>query len=56
MDKTYIKIKGEWTYWYRAVDKFGNTIGFMLSKNRDKKAATDFFKQAINSNGFPEKG
>jgi putative transposase len=55
MDETYIKVKGEWTYLYRAVDKFGDTIDFMLSKNRDEKAATDFFKQAINSNGFPEK-
>ena len=55
MDETYIKVKGEWVYLYRAVDKFGGTIDFMLSERRDEKAATAFFKQAINSNGLPEK-
>jgi len=40
---------------YRAVDKFGDTIDFMLSERRDEEAATAFFKQAINSNGLPEK-
>ena len=32
MDETYIKVQGEWTYLYRAVDKGGKTIDFMLSK------------------------
>jgi putative transposase len=40
---------------YRAVDKFGDTIDFMLSEQRDEMAATAFFKQAINNNGFPHK-
>jgi putative transposase len=40
---------------YRAVDKFGDTIDFMLSEQRDETAATTFFKQAINGNGFPHK-
>jgi putative transposase len=39
MDETYIKIKGVWHYLYRAVDKEGNTIDFMLSKKRDEPAA-----------------
>jgi putative transposase len=39
----------------RAVDKFGDTIDFMLSEHRDEEAATAFFKQAINANGFPNK-
>ena len=39
-DETYIKVKGVWHYLYRAVDKAGKTIDFMLLKNRDKKAAT----------------
>jgi putative transposase len=55
MDETYIKIKGEWHYLYRAVDKFGNTIDFMLSKNRDEAAAKAFFIKAIGSSGLPEK-
>ena len=55
MDETYIKVKGEWVYLYRAVDKFGDTVDFMLSEKRDEAAATAFFKQAIDNNGFPEK-
>ncbi len=55
MDESYIKVKGQWVYLYRAVDKFGDTIDFMLSERRDEAAATAFFKQAINSNGLPEK-
>jgi putative transposase len=55
MDETYIKIKGKWVYLYRAVDKFGDTIDFMLSEHCDEAAATTFFKQAINANGFPNK-
>ena len=51
----YIKVKGEWIYLYRAVDKFGDTVDFMLSEKRDEAAATLFFKQAINNNGFPKK-
>lgn len=47
MDETYIKIKSKWYYLYRAVDKFGKTIDFLLTKNRDTKAARRFFKKAI---------
>jgi putative transposase len=38
------------------VDKYGDTLGFMLSKERDEAAATAFFRQAIDNNGLPEKG
>lgn len=55
MDETYIKVKGAWCYLYRAVDKEGATIDFMLSKNRDKPAAKAFFDKAIGANGLPEK-
>ena len=55
MDETYIKDKGRWCYYYRAIDKFGATLDFMLSTNRDEEAATRFFKQAIENNGIPEK-
>ena len=35
MDETYIKVKGKWTYLYRAVDSQGDTLDFMLSERRD---------------------
>ena len=54
MDETYIKIKGVWYYLYRAVDKAGNTIDFMLSEHRDKPAAKAFFDKAIKLSGLPE--
>jgi putative transposase len=55
MDETYIKIKGVWQYLYRAVDKEGDTIDFMLAKNRDEVAAKAFFTKAIGASGLPEK-
>ena len=54
MDETYIKVKGEWRYLYRAVDKYGKTIDFLLTENRDKEAALRFLKKAIRRNGVPE--
>ena len=53
MDETYIKIKGQWHYLYRAVDKANSTIDFLLTKKRDQKAARRFFNKAILSNGLP---
>ncbi|MBV1880080.1 MAG: IS6 family transposase, partial [Pseudomonadales bacterium] len=53
MDETYVKIKGQWRYFYRAVDKQGNTIDFLLTAKRDKKAALRFFTKAIGRNGKP---
>jgi len=55
MDETYLKVKGKNVYLYRAVDKFGNTIDFMLSEKRDKKAVIRFFTQSIGLHGLPEK-
>src|SRR6266852_7504429 len=55
MDETYIKVKGEWRYLYRAVDKQGQTIDFLLTEHRDKEAALRFLKKAIRRNGLPEK-
>ena len=51
MDETYIKVKGEWYYLYRAIDKDGNTIDFKLSKNRDKAVAKAFVDKAIGWSG-----
>ena len=50
VDETYIKVKGKWKYLYRAVDSDGNTIYFMLSAKRNRKAAKRFFKNALSSN------
>ncbi|WPX96390.1 IS6 family transposase [Candidatus Bandiella woodruffii] len=55
MDETYIKVKGKWVYLYRAVDKYGDTIDFMLRAKRDKRAAKAFFRKAIKSSGQPIK-
>ena len=55
MDETYIKVKGKWTYYYRAIDKYGKTLDFMLSERRDKAAARRFFKRAIGTNGVPDR-
>lgn len=49
VDETYVKVKGKWTYLYRAVDSNGDTVEFMLSRKRDKKAAKRFFKKALKS-------
>ena len=55
MDETYIQVKKKWVYLYRAIDKSGQTIDFMLSEKRDEKAARSFFQKAIGSSGMPEK-
>ena len=55
MDETYIKVQGQWRDLYRAVDKTGQTIDFLLMEERDEEAATRFFTKAIRRNGIPEK-
>ena len=55
MDETYIKVKGVWKYLYRAVDKEGKTVDFLLTAQRDKAAAMRFFDKAMMANGVPEK-
>ena len=50
MDETYIKVKGQWKYLYRAVDKAGDTIDFLLTARRDRKAALRFLNRAISGN------
>jgi putative transposase len=54
MDETYIKIKGQWKYLYRAVDTAGQTIDFLLTAKRDAAAALRFFRKAIRHHGEPE--
>ena len=55
MDETYIKVKGQWFYYYRALDCQGNTVDFYLCKRRDEAAAKSFFERAIARQGQPEK-
>jgi len=53
MDETYIKVNGQWKYYYRAIDTQGQTIDFLLTAKRDTKAALRFLRKAINENGKP---
>ena len=54
MDETYVKVRGEWKYLYRAVDKEGNTVDFLLRARRNKAAAQRYFEKSIQQNGVPE--
>ena len=55
MDETYIKVKGVWKYLYRAADRQGKTVDFLLTAKRDMTAAKRFFDKAMGANGDPEK-
>jgi putative transposase len=55
MDETYIKVKGVWKYLYRAVDRQGKTVDFLLTAKRDMAAAKRFFDKAMSANGDPDK-
>jgi transposase-like protein len=54
MDETYVRVKGQWKYLYRAVNKQGNTVDFLLRAHCDKAAARRYFEKAIDRNGEPE--
>jgi transposase, IS6 family len=47
VDETYIRVKGERVYLYRAVDATGQTIDFLLSPKRDADAGKRFFRKAL---------
>src|SRR5271167_694575 len=53
VDETYIKVKGQWVYLYRAVDKQGRTVDFLLSQRRDVATAKRFFSHARRQHGAP---
>ena len=55
LDETYIRVKGQWKYLYRAVDKVSNTVDFLLTAKRDRKAASRFLRKAIDQCGVPQK-
>jgi transposase-like protein len=54
MDETYIKVAGQWKYIYRAVDRAGDSVDFLLTAKWDKTAARRFLERAINLHGVPE--
>jgi IS6 family transposase len=47
VDETYVRVKGRWTYLYRAIDSRGQTIDFLLTARRDAEAAKRFFRKAL---------
>jgi transposase-like protein len=51
VDETYVKIKGRWTYLYRAVDSEGKTVDFLSRTKRDVVAAKAFFRRAFKTQG-----
>ena len=54
VDETYIKVKGEDKFLYRAVDSTGQTIEFLLTAKRDAAAAKRFFRKALSTPGNPQ--
>ena len=55
VDETYVRVGGQWKYLYRAVDRLGQTVDFLLTARRDLAAARRFFERAIDLHGEPEK-
>jgi putative transposase len=55
VDETSIRVSGQWKYLYRAVDKLGQTVDFVLTARRDLAAARRFFERAIDLHDAPEK-
>jgi transposase-like protein len=54
LDETSIKIGGKARYWYRAVDKQGNTVDFLLTAKRDRGAARRFVTRAVKNSCLPK--
>jgi putative transposase len=55
MDETYIKVRGQWKYLYRAVDSNGDTVEFWFSERRNLTAAKRFLRKALKRHGRPER-
>ena len=55
VDETYIKVRGQWRYLYRAIDSNGDTVEFWLSDRRNLTAAKRFLRKALKRHGRPER-
>ncbi|WP_139812753.1 IS6 family transposase [Ensifer aridi] len=55
VEETYIKVRGQWMYLYRAIDNIGDTVEFWFSKQRDLPAAKRFFRKALERHGRPDR-
>ena len=55
MDETYVKVAGQWKYLYRAVDRDGHTVDFLLTAKRDNAATRRFLERALALHDVPEK-
>ncbi|WP_244622890.1 IS6 family transposase, partial [Microvirga brassicacearum] len=55
IDETYIKVRGRWTYLYRAIDSNGDTVEFWFSERRNLTAAKHFLRRALKRHGRPER-
>lgn len=55
MDETYIKVRGQWMYLYRAIDSVGDTVDFWFSEHRDLPAAKRFLRKALERHGRPDR-
>ena len=55
VDETYIKVRGQWMYLYRAIDSVGDTVEFWFSEHRDLPAAKRFFRKALERHGRPDR-
>jgi transposase-like protein len=55
MDETYIKVRGQWRYLYRAIDSNGDTVEFWFSERRNLTAAKRFLRKALKRHGRPER-
>lgn len=55
VDETYLKVRGQWMYLYRAIDSAGDTVEFLFSENRDLLAAKRFLRKALKRHGRPDR-
>jgi putative transposase len=55
IDETYIKVRGQWRYLYRAIDSNGDTVEFWFSERRNLAAAKRFLSRAMKRHGRPER-
>ncbi len=52
MNETYIRIRGQWRYLYRAIDKHGTPVDFLLTAKRDLDAAKRFSARCCRTSPY----